>query len=97
MALIETIDYTQKIRVYEESLDPASVAANTTAEEAFAVSGVAATDYLIGITPPAALGMAVHGYVSAANQVTLVFTNGTASPVDDAAATWRFFVASAEA
>ena len=65
------------------TLSPASVAANTTAEQAFTVPGVNAGDFCIDVTKPteqAGLGI-VGCRVSAANKVAITFSNNTASPI----------------
>lgn len=94
MALSASIPGLGVIDVYEESINLASVAANTVAEQAFTVSGVGASDYLVGVEVPTGLGVVVgSGFVSAADEVTLVLSNPTASPVDAAAGTFKLYVA----
>lgn len=63
-------------------LSPASVAANTTAEQLFTVSGVNTGDRVLVTKPTAQAGLALGGFrVSAANQVGIVFVNDTAAPI----------------
>ena len=65
------------------TLSPASVAANTTAEQTFTVPGVNASDVCIDVTKPTAqAGLGIVGCrVSAANTVGVTFSNNTASPI----------------
>lgn len=65
------------------TLSPASVAANTTAEQTFTVPGILATDMVAGISKPTAqAGLGIVGFrVSAANTVGITFSNNTASPI----------------
>lgn len=78
----------QSIGVVSVTLTPASVAANTTAEQTFAVPGVLATDVIIDVTKPSAqagLGL-VNFRVSSAGNVGITFINATASPIVPTAA-----------
>ena len=63
-------------------LSPASVAANTTAEQTFTVLGLQVGDF-VNITKPssqAGLGIA-NCRVSAANTLAITFSNNTISPI----------------
>jgi len=63
------------------SLDVASVAANTSAEQAFTVSGLKVNDLVIVNKPSASAGLGVvNARVSAADTLALTFMNATASP-----------------
>jgi hypothetical protein len=95
MAKVNTISQFQNIDVYEVAFDAASVAAATVAEQAVAVTGVLASDYCLGVEPAASLGVSLSAYVSAADEIKVVFNNPTASPVDLASKTYRFIVARA--
>lgn len=70
------------------ALSPASVAANTTAEQLFTFPGILATDMIIEINKPTAqAGLGIVGKrVSAANQIGITFSNNTASPIVPTAA-----------
>lgn len=82
------------IHVYEQSVDLASVAADAAAEQAVTVTGVAASDLCIAVIPPTGLSVGIGGFfVSAADEVTLLLINPTASPVDEGALTFKFVVA----
>ncbi len=73
-----------KLNLVDVTLSPASVAANTTAAQAFTVPGVVlGQDFVFDATKPteqAGLGL-VSFRVSANNQITILFSNNTASPI----------------
>lgn len=77
----------QGLQAIQLSLNPASVAANTTAEQSFTVPGLRATDFVIAfVKPTASAGLGIVNYrVSAANTLAVTFVNATASPIDAAA------------
>lgn len=92
-----TISSYEHIDVFSVSLDVSSVAANSVEEEAFTVTGVPSDGELLGFEVPTGLGVGVcHGFVSDADEITLVFVNPTAGAVDPDAGTFRFFVARGE-
>lgn len=65
-------------------LSPASVAANTSAEQLFAFPGLLlGADYVTGVSKPSAqAGLSIGNVrVSGNNQVGITFTNSTASPI----------------
>lgn len=68
-----------QIRVYSQTITPASVAAATTAQQTFTVTGLATTDTVIvnGPAPTAGTGI-VNAFVSAANTLAVTFVNPTA-------------------
>ena len=73
------------------TLNPASVAAATSAEQDFTVPGVLPTDHIIKFdsqAPTAGIG-AVNWRVKAANTISVVFMNATASPIDAPASVYR--------
>lgn len=98
MAKIDSLTDVNILNVFQETaVDPASVAANTVAEQAFTVTGVGASDRVISVKPPASLGLVVGAaWVSAADEVTVQLANPTASPVDPGAGTWEFVVAASD-
>lgn len=64
----------------QSALTPAAVAANTTAEQTFTVTGLAVGDVVVGINKPtnqAGLGI-TNVRVSAANTLAIAFINNTA-------------------
>jgi hypothetical protein len=75
------------------SINPASIAANSVSAQTFTISGVEVGDSLT-LNPPAAgltAGLLVNqSYVSAANQITVVFFNATGSAIDAASANWNY-------
>ena len=78
------------IRVYSQSLDVASVAANTTAEQTFTVTGLATGDKVFVNKPALNAGLGVcNARVSAANTLALTFNNNTGVAIDPAAETYQ--------
>lgn len=67
-----------RVQTYQVSLTPASVAANTVAEQTFTVAGVRAND-IISVSPPGTTaGAGIAGVrVSAADTVAIAFVNPT--------------------
>ena len=81
-------DWTSMFITYSPSLSPAIVAANTTAEQTFTVSGILATDIPISVVKPTAqAGLGIVGFrVSAANTLAITFSNHTGSGITPTAA-----------
>ncbi|UOF80644.1 hypothetical protein [Caudoviricetes sp.] len=77
-----------KFVTYSPSLSPVAVAANTTAEQALTVSGIAATDLILSIIKPTAqAGLGIVGYrVTGVNTIAVTFSNNTAAPITPTAA-----------
>lgn len=73
----------QAMGVASLTLSPASVAANTTAEQTFTMPNIAATDAIAGVSKPTAqAGLGIVGYrVTAVNTIGITFSNNTASPI----------------
>lgn len=69
--------------VYSLTLSPAQVAANTSAEQTFTATGVAATDLIVSVTKPTAqAGLGIVGSrVSGANEIAITFGNFTGSGI----------------
>jgi len=85
--------YMPIITRYEQSLNPASVAANTTAEQTFTVSGLTTRDHVTVNKPTHSTGLGiVNCRVSAANTLAITFMNTTAGAIDSPAETY-FIVA----
>jgi len=79
-----------KIQTYSQALTPASVAANTTAEQTFTVTGLNTSD-LVFVNKPslnAGLGI-VNTRVSAANTLAITYINATGSPIVPTAETYK--------
>jgi hypothetical protein len=76
----------RKLNVISASLNVASVAANTTAEQTFTVAGLETTDVVFVNKPSVSAGLGVvNARVSAADTLALTFVNATAAPIDPAA------------
>lgn len=74
-----------EVRVYTATIDPASVAAGTSAEQTFTVAGLAVGDVVVVNKPTATAGVGiVNARVSAANTLALTFMNATAGALDPA-------------
>lgn len=64
------------------TISPAQVAANTTAEQTFTVTGLAVGDVVFVNKPTSQAGLGIAGVrVSAANTLAINFVNATASPI----------------
>ena len=69
------------------TLSPVSVAANTTAEQAFTVAGLQVGDFVDVNKPSVQAGLGiVNSRVSAANTLQIGFVNATGSPITPTAA-----------
>ena len=78
------------------TLDSASVSNGATATDTVAVPGVVLGDMVIGMSIGVSeAGLVRRAYASAANTITIVTYNPTASPVDIAATTLQLVVARA--
>lgn len=79
----------QRLVKYTASLTPALVAANTTAEQTFTITGlVLSTDVVIGVSKPTAqAGLGIVGWrVTANNTIGITFANVTAGGLTPTAA-----------
>ena len=82
--------YVIDINDFELTIDPASVAANTTVEQTFTVEGIKALDSIISVEKPsltAGLGV-LQGRMSADDTLAIQFINTTASPIDPPSETY---------
>lgn len=73
-----------KFNLVNVTLSPASVAANTSVEQAFTVPGViVGQDFALEVLKPTAqAGLSISGArVSAANTISILFVNSTAAPI----------------
>jgi len=78
-------------------IDPASVAANTTAEQTFTLNGAATYHLPVVMKPTATAGLGIVGArISAANTLAITFSNNTASPIDAGSETYVIFLVSPE-
>lgn len=75
------------------TVNPASIAAGAVSTQTFTLTGAAPGDALQLNAPTAGLtaGLIVlQSWVSAPNQISIVFQNTTASPVDEPSASWTY-------
>jgi hypothetical protein len=81
-----------RIEVVQRTIDPASVAANTTAEQQFNVPGVVPSDVLILVSKPLAqAGIGICGWrVTALGLTAITFNNNTAGAIDPSAELYTF-------
>lgn len=78
------------VTVHEATLSPVEVAANSIVSEALAVPGVVASDICIAVVPAGDTGTFGGFYVSAVDEITVVFDNPTGSAVTPDSGTWKF-------
>jgi hypothetical protein len=84
--------------VFTLTMDPASVATITTAEQTFTVPGLKVGDWVGASKPTNTVGVGVvNCRVSAANTLAVTFVNPTAGAVDPASETWQILWVRAEA
>lgn len=79
---------------FDITINPASVAANTTAEQDFTVAGLGINDIILSITKPtltAGIGI-VNSRVKAANTLSVTFINATAGAIDPPSETYKLVV-----
>lgn len=70
---------------FTTTIDAASVAANTTAEQTFTVAGLRTTDHVTVNKPSLDAGLGIAGCrVSATNTLAITYINATASAIDPA-------------
>lgn len=83
--------------VVQQSLNVASVAANTSAEQDFTVPGLRVGDVPHVSKPSLSAGLVIStARVKAADTLSITFGNLTGSPIDPAAETYDIFVFRAE-
>lgn len=72
-----------KVVAYTPTINPASIAAATSVEQTFTVTGLTTADKPVVIKPTATAGVGiVNARVSAADTLALTFMNATAGAVD---------------
>ena len=78
------------VQLYSAALTPASVAANTTAEQTFTVTGLTNADKVLFVNKPSAqAGLGIVGMrVSAANTLAITYVNATAAAIVPTAETY---------
>lgn len=86
-----SIGNVQKVGVFSLALTPASVAANTTAEQTFAATGIGllTTDFVAVDKPSAQAGLGiVNVRVSAADTIAITYINATTAAITPTAETY---------
>ena len=79
-----------KIGTYSTALTPASVAANTTAEQTFTLSGLVINDIVYVNKPSLDAGIGVVGArVSAEDELAITYINATGAPIVPTAETYK--------
>lgn len=74
-------------RAYDVTISPAEVAAATTAEQTFTVTGLSTSDAVVVNKPTTDAGLGIAGArVSAANTLAITFINATAGALTPTAA-----------
>lgn len=80
-----------QVNWFKATLTPAIVATITTAAQAFTVTGVRLGQAVIANAPSHVAGVAIsNAFVSADDQVTIIFVNPTAAGVTPPAGVYRF-------
>jgi len=82
--------------LYTPTIDPASVAANTTVEQTFTVTGVSSGDYILSLVKPTlTAGIGIGGYrCSADDTVAITFINATGGAIDPGSETYTILTLS---
>jgi hypothetical protein len=81
----------KKIATGTGSVDLAAIAAGATGSGTFTVTGAASGDVVVVNPPALTTGLVFAGAaVTGANTVTVYAVNATGSPIDEAAATFRY-------
>jgi len=76
-------DLEEAIRHYTVTINPASVAANTTAEQTFTVLGIRSNDFILVNKPSLTAGVGIAGSrATAKDTVGITFVNATAGAID---------------
>ena len=80
-----------QIRVYSQTITPASVGAGAQAEQTFTVTGLATTDKIVcNPFPNAVANVVLTGYrVSATNTLAVTYNNSTGGGLTPTAGTWN--------
>jgi len=79
-----------KLKVYSQALTSVQVAAATVAEQTYTVTGLATTDRVLAVNPPASVVCGIVGArVSAANTLAIVWVNPTAAVATPVTGTYK--------
>jgi hypothetical protein len=74
------------------AITPASVAAASVSTQTFSTAYVGSGSFVAGIIPPADPGVGVSAFGVSEGNITLVFSNPTATAIVPAAGTWEFLI-----
>ena len=87
-------DLVTKIEILTATIDPASVAANTSAEQTFTVTGLETTNELLQVEKPTATaGIGIVNYrISAADTLAITFMNSTSGSLNPPSETYTIVV-----
>lgn len=81
------------VKVYTSTINPASVAAATSAEQTFTVTGLLVGDVPVVVKPTATAGVGlVNARVSATDTLAITFMNATAGALDPASESYTILV-----
>lgn len=77
------------VKIYTATINPASIAAATSAEQTFSVPGLRVGDVPVVVKPSATAGVGIgNARVSATDTLAITFVNATAGAVDPASETY---------
>lgn len=86
-------EFVYRYDVYEVTVTPTSVAANTTSEQTVTVTGVASNDFVTVNKPSHTTGIGIVNIrVTAANTVAITYMNSTGSAIVPASEKYTFKV-----
>lgn len=92
-----TMGNVRSMHIISVTFDPASVAANTTAEQTVTVPGARSYHVPMLVKPSLTAGLGiVNVRVSANDTLAVTFSNNTASPIDAASEVYTCFLAAPE-
>ena len=87
-------DAVPKMATSELTIDPGSIAANTTAEQQFVVLGLTPQDVIVVNKPTFTAGFGIVGArCSAIDALDITFINATGSPIDPGSEVYTIFTA----
>ena len=86
--------YSSQLQDFDITIDPASIPANTTAEQDFTVPGLGLNDLIIGLTKPTnTIGVGIgNSRVKSANTLSITFLNVTAGAINPPSETYKLVV-----
>lgn len=82
-----------KLQLFEETLDPDPVSANSTDEQEFTVSGIETTDVIVSINKPSLTNdLSIGGWRAGDGSVFITFVNGSGGSVNPASEEYLILV-----